>query len=56
MNADYLKALAHQVMIFRTALLANGADEKTADTLSADEMQASRFIAGLFLQRMTACR
>ena len=34
MNADYLKALAHQVMIFRTALLANGADEKTADTLT----------------------
>lgn len=34
MNADYLKALAHQVMIFRNALLANGADEKTADTLT----------------------
>ena len=33
MNADYLKALAHQVMIFFFFLLANGADEKTADTL-----------------------
>ena len=28
MNADYLKALAYQVMIFRNALLENGADEK----------------------------
>lgn len=34
MNADYLKALAYQVMIFRNALLENGADEKTADTLT----------------------
>ena len=34
MNADYLKALAHQVMIFHNALLENGADEKTADTLT----------------------
>ena len=34
MNADYLKALAHQVMFFRNALLENGADEKTADTLT----------------------
>ena len=34
MNADYLTALAHQVMILRNALLENGADEKTADTLT----------------------
>ena len=34
MNTDYLKVLAYQVMIFRNALLANGADEKTADTLT----------------------
>ena len=34
MNADYLKVFAYQVMVFRNALLANGADEKTADTLT----------------------
>ena len=34
MNADYLKVFAYQVMVFRNALLANGADEKTANTLT----------------------
>lgn len=34
MNADYLKVLAYQVMVFRNALLENGADEKTANTLT----------------------
>ena len=34
MNADYLKALAAQVLIFRNALLENGANEETADKLT----------------------
>ena len=34
MNADYLKALAYQVMIFRNALLEKEKKEKTADTLT----------------------
>lgn len=34
MNTDYLKVLARQVMVFRNALLENGADGKTADTLT----------------------
>ena len=34
MNTDYLKVLAYQVMVFRNALLENGADEETANTLT----------------------
>lgn len=35
MNADYLKVFAYQVLIFRNALLENGADEETADKLTS---------------------
>ena len=35
MNADYLKALAAQVLIFRNELLLNGANEETADRLTS---------------------
>lgn len=34
MNTDYVKALAYQVMVFRNALLENGADEETANALT----------------------
>lgn len=35
MNTEYLEILAVQVLIFRNALLRNGANEETADKLTS---------------------
>lgn len=35
MNTEYLEILAVQVLVFRNALLRNGANEETADKLTS---------------------
>ena len=45
MNKEAIMALAMQVMIFRNTLFENGADEKTANTLTSYYIQFCLAIA-----------